>query len=321
MPGPRTPLLLALVALACSPDDRGDGGTTADATLPADTTATTVTPDLTSTADPATTTAPPNDTTTAATDPTSPGTTAVDPPDPDTTTTATTTTATTTTEPDELDCQELALGGPYTVTAETPAFPFELPMTPGVAYRRLEVRFTFDPADWGGQCYNPYYDPPKLVPVFHQLLTLRRGPHWCKGGNLGEFSFQGPDKNRLIAEVWYQDPPWDGPGCGPEITPFAPFGGEHDLAPISGQANPVELIYDADADALQLTIGDLALDGVPHPDAELLAPEGWPLVLTFSFENANECYDAAGNQSDAAVCCHAPSLGWTFDAIAVTLCQ
>lgn len=220
----------------------------------------------------------------------------------------------------EPSCEDLVLGGPFTVTPETPNFSFPLPMTPGVAYSRLEVRFTFDPADWGGLCYNPYYQPPKLVPVFHQFMTLRRGEHWCKGGNLGEFALAGPDKNRLIAEVYYQEPPWEGPGCGPEIVPFEIFGGEHTVFPVQGQANPVELVYDALGGSISMSIAGEVFEGSPHPDAALLATESHPIVLNFSFSESNECYDAEGNPSDQAVCCHAPSFGWSFDAIEVRLC-
>lgn len=223
--------------------------------------------------------------------------------------------------PSEPVCEDLVLGGPFTVAPETPNFSFPLPMTPGVAYSRLEVRFTFDPADWGGMCYNPYYNPPKLVPVFHQFMTLRRGEHWCKGGNLGEFALAGPDKNRLIAEVYYHDPPWEGPGCGPEIVPFEIFGGEHTVLPVQGQANPVELVYDAAGGAISMAIAGEVFEGAPHPDAALLATESHPIVLNFSFSESNECYDAEGNPSDQAVCCHAPSFGWTFDAIEVRLCK
>ncbi len=212
-------------------------------------------------------------------------------------------------------------GGPFTVVDGTPSFGFELPMQPGVEYTRLEVRFGFDPADWGGECYNPYYDPPKLVPVFHQFLTLRRGVHWCKGGNLGEYALQGPGKDKMVAEVYWRDPPWEGNGCGPEVLPFKIFGGEPTVVPTPGQMNQVELIYDAAGGVIQMTIADQLLNGAPHPDAVLRADEGVPLILHFSNSETNECYDAEGNPSDAAVCCHAPSYGWIFDDIEARLCH
>ena len=219
------------------------------------------------------------------------------------------------------DCIGAALGGPFVVADGAPAFAFELPMTPDVDYRRLEVRFAFDPADWGGECYNPYYQPPKLVPVFHQFLTLRRGTHWCKGGNLGEFALNGPGKDKLIAEVYHKDPPWEGAGCGPEVEPFAIFGGEKAATPTPGQMNPVELIYDAVAGTIEMTIAGQAYAGAPHPDASLRAFAGHPVFLVFSNTESHECYDAEGNMSDAAVCCHAPSWGWVFDAIEYRLCK
>lgn len=226
----------------------------------------------------------------------------------------------TTEAPGEL-CETLDFGGPFTVTADTPSFAFELPMTPGVEYARLELRFDFDPADWGGECYNPYYQPPKLVPVFHQFLTIRRGAHWCKGGNIGEFALTGPGKQKLVAEVYWKDPPWQGSGCGPETAPFEIFGAEPMVVPTPGQMNPVELIYDAAGATIQLSIADKLLAGEPHPDARLQADDGYPLILHFSNSETNECYDAQGNPSDTATCCHAPSLGWTFDAIEVKLCR
>ena len=233
---------------------------------------------------------------------------------------ADTTSATSTTDPGET-CEDVVFGGPFTVVDGTPSFAFALPMQPGVVYTRLEVRFGFDPADWGGECYNPYYDPPKLVPVVHQFLTLRRGMHWCKGGNLGEYALQGPGKDKMVAEVYWRDPPWDGNGCGPEVMPFAIFGGEPTVIPTPGQMNQVELIYDAAGGAIQMTIADQLLNGAPHPDAVLRADEGVPVILHFSNSETNECYDSGGNPSDAAVCCHAPSYGWTFDNIEARLCR
>ncbi|MBK9756690.1 MAG: hypothetical protein IPO88_24955 [Nannocystis sp.] len=292
-----------------------DAEGTSVSTAIADATTGTPTPTSTSltTTDASTSTATTTTTTTTSADTTGAAGTATD-------TTGPGASSTTTDTPGEL-CEALSFGGPFTVTADTPSFAFELPMTPGVEYARLEVRFNFDPADWGGECYNPYYQPPKLVPVFHQFLTIRRGAHWCKGGNIGEYALTGPGKQKLVAEVYWKDPPWQGPGCGPETAPFKIFGGEPMVVPTPGQMNPVELIYDAAGAAIQLSIADKLLVGEPHPDARLQADDGYPLILHFSNSETLECYDVEGKQSDTATCCHAPSLGWTFDAIEVKLCR
>lgn len=316
MSAPRSPRLLALALLSaptsgCADDGPRPGTTAADTTGAATTatTSTATTADLTSTAAASTTGA------TTGAPPGSSGATA------DPGTAGPTSTGPASTGPVPEDCIEEGLGGPFVVADGAPSFAFELPMTPDVDYRRLEVRFAFDPVDWGGECYNPYYQPPKLVPVFHQMLTLRRGAHWCKGGNLGEFALTGPGKDKLTAEVYHKDPPWEGSGCGPEVEPFAIFGAAKTVVPTPGQMNQVELVYDAGAATIEMAIAGQMFTGAPHPDASLRAFAGHPLFLVFSNSESNECYDAEGNMSDAATCCHAPSWGWVFDAIEYRLCK
>lgn len=215
----------------------------------------------------------------------------------------------------------MELGGPFEVTPQTTAHEFPLPLTPEQPYSRLEVELEFTISDWGGQCYNPYYDPPKLVPVFHKLLTLQRGAHWCKGGNLAGLELRGPGKDRLNGQVYFKEEPWGGSGCGPAIEPHAIFGGEKNLALAAGETHSLRFVYDASGGEITVELNDQLFVGTPHPAAELLALAGHPLHLVLSFENSLECFDAQGDPQDDAVCCHAPSWGWVYESVSYTLCD
>lgn len=218
-------------------------------------------------------------------------------------------------------CVHEVLGGPFEVTPQSTAHEFALPMQPDTPYSRLEVELVFTLTDWGGNCYNPYYDPPKLVPVFHKLLTLQRGTHWCKGGDLGALELRGPNKNSLNGEVYFKETPWGGSGCGPEVTPHAIFGNQPGLQLAAGQTHALRFVYDAALSEITAEFNGQLFTGTPHPDAQLLAQAGSPLHLVLSFENSFECYDAQGDPDDNAVCCHAPSWGWIYDQVEYTLCD
>jgi len=221
----------------------------------------------------------------------------------------------------ELECESIEVGGPFESTMGNPGFAFELPLEPDTPYRRLTVTLDLTPNDWGGQCYNPYYDPPKLVPVFHNFLVVQRGQHWCKGGNLGGIQLRGPGSNRMIGNVYYKEMPWGGSGCGPAVEPHSIFGGEKNLMIPQGETRAVTYVHDADAGVIDLAIGDAMFSGTPHPESQLLALPGYPLYLTLSRNEWLECYNAQGEEEPGAVCCHGPSIGWVYDAVNVEICR
>ncbi|HMR80711.1 MAG TPA: hypothetical protein PKD61_36625 [Polyangiaceae bacterium] len=67
-----------------------------------------------------------------------------------------------------------------------------LPLNPGVEYRKITLQFSYTPTQWSGHCFNPATSKGSGFPKFESWVSLKRGPHWCKGGNAFSISMQGP---------------------------------------------------------------------------------------------------------------------------------
>ncbi len=206
----------------------------------------------------------------------------------------------------------------YTVTPQDPSRTFALPLEDGAVYSRLEVQYTFQPADWGGSCYNPVYSSPKSVPQFHSLLSIQRGMHWCKGGSILDISARGPGKNQLVVKTHWQDPPHSGSGCG-QSQEFEP------MPTIKKALDPntkhtIEVVYDTAANLVEVTVDGQLYSGAPLAAAWIKPVASHPIALRLSLPEWLECYDANGAHTDAAACCWIPSVGWTFEDLTYTVC-
>jgi len=207
----------------------------------------------------------------------------------------------------------------YEATPSTPSKTLALPLEPGVTYSRLELEYSFQPADWGGNCYNPVYSPPKSVPQFHTLLSLQRGMHWCKGGSLLGISARGPGKNQLRVQTHWKDPPHTGSGCGQseEFEPIPTI--KKALDP--GSMHHVRVVYDTAASLVEVTIDGQTYTGTPLPGTTITPLASHPIAVRLSLPEWLECYDASGNHTDAAACCWIPSVGWTFQDLEYRVCK
>jgi hypothetical protein len=213
----------------------------------------------------------------------------------------------------------------YTVTSAEQFKRIPLPLTPGVEYRRVTLSFGYSPSQWSGTCYNPAAGSKKAgFPKFEQLVALKRGNHWCKGGNLFELSLQGPApghgaSNKAIAQSFYKAQQHTGSGCGGSDVEAKIFNATHGLS--EGTKYQAQLVYDADAHSLAADVGATQHSGSTDATMKLVAngSETWNVVMSFD-GGYLECYDTQGQKDPSAPCCYGPSIGWVFENLNWEIC-
>lgn len=210
-------------------------------------------------------------------------------------------------------CVEESFVFEWTVTDGDPLKLFELKLENEVEYKTAEFEFEFTPTDWHGQCYNPVYNPPKLVPVNNYPLHVRRGRHWCKGGALIDSTIHSPPSGVIIASYYAEHV---GSSCSGE---------EHFIKRAShgvelGKAYAVKVLFDNVARRLDYDIGAQRFSGPTDPNARIVAHPNEAFFAALSHEMRLECYDENGNHSAGANCCYQPSVGWTYRNFRYRVC-
>jgi hypothetical protein len=200
-----------------------------------------------------------------------------------------------------------------------------LPLKPGVEYRRVTLAFDYVPTAWSGTCYNPASSKKVAFPKFESLVSLKRGNHWCKGGNLFELTLQGPApgygaSNKAIAQTFYKNQQHTGSGCGGSDVEAPIFNQTHSVSAGSTKYS-AKLVYDATLGTLDADVGPSTHTGTVSPLAKLVAngTEQWNVVLSFD-GGFLECYDSQGQPDPNAPCCWGPSIGWVFENLTWEIC-
>jgi hypothetical protein len=214
----------------------------------------------------------------------------------------------------EPECVEESFTFEWTVTEDDPLKLFELKLENEVEYKTAEFEFEFTPTDWHGQCYNPVYNPPKLVPVNNYPLHVRRGTHWCRGGNILDSTIHSPPDGVIIASYYAEHV---GSSCS---------GDEHFIKKAShnvelGKSYAVKVFFDNVARRLDYDIGAERFLGTTDPNARIVAHPNEAFFAALSHEKWLECYDAEGNHSASANCCYQPSVGWTYKNFRYRVCR
>lgn len=201
-----------------------------------------------------------------------------------------------------------------------------LPLDAGVEYRRVELTFGYTATAWSPTCYNPAAggSTKSGFPAFESLVALKRGSHWCKGGNLFELTLHGPAPshgagNKAQAETYYKQQYHSGSGCGTTDVQAKLFSDSHGIS--AGVKNTAKLVFDADLGTLSADLGPTQHQGAIPSGAKLVANEGdtWNVVLSFD-GGYLECYGPQGQEDPSAPCCWLPSIGWEFDDLTWTVC-
>ncbi len=224
-----------------------------------------------------------------------------------------------------LSCSSGQQAFSYTVTQGEQFKRIPLPLTPGVEYRRVTLSFDYTPTQWSGTCYNPAGGSNKAgFPKFESFLALKRGNHWCKGGNLFEVTLQGPApghgaSNKAIAQSFYKAKQYTGSGCGGSDVEAKIFNGSHGLS--EGAKYHAEVVYDADLHTLSADFGPTQHSGSTDATMKLVAngSEVWNVVMSFD-GGYLECYNDQGQKDPNAPCCYGPSIGWVFENLSWELC-
>lgn len=222
----------------------------------------------------------------------------------------------------EPPCVSGAFPGPHTNIPGNPQFDFEIPAATGVEYSTFHVEF--DATPWWGdlQCYNTYYHPPQLIPIYHRMATLQYGHHWCQAGNLFNVNMQGPDRNRVNVWVWNVDPSDYGNGCQDYDLVTILDGGSMSMP--GGDLVHVEIDLDMPALTMTMRIGSDTYTAALLADQPLEASASHPLVFVLSFdqEPGVHCADENGVEDPAnEQCCWPPSYDWMYEDIAYELCE
>lgn len=202
-----------------------------------------------------------------------------------------------------------------------------LPLETGVEYRRVELTFGYTPTDWSPTCVNPAAGGTTKsgFPAFESLVALKRGAHWCKGGDLFELTLHGPAPghgagNKVQAETYYKHQIHTGSGCGTTDVESTLFVGAHGVS--AGASYVANVVYDAPSATLSVDLGPTQHQGTIPVSAKLIANPGetWYVVLSFD-GGFLECYDSQGQENPAAPCCWLPSIGWAFDDLTWKICR
>lgn len=214
----------------------------------------------------------------------------------------------------------------YVVSSSEQFKRIALPLDVGVEYRRVELTFGYTPAAWSPTCYNPAAggSTKSGFPAFESLVALKRGSHWCKGGNLFELTLQGPApghgaSNKAQAETYYKQQYHSGSGCGTTDVEAKLFAGTHGIS--VGAKYSATVVFDAEQGTLSADLGPTQHQGAIPASAKLVANNGdtWYVVLSFD-GGSLECYDASGQEDPTAPCCWLPSFGWVFDDLTWKIC-
>lgn len=219
-------------------------------------------------------------------------------------------------------CISGSFPGPHTNVQGAPQFAFEIPAVAGVEYRTFHVEF--DTTPWWGdlQCYNTYYHPPTVIPIYHRMATLQYGHHWCQAGNVFNINMQGPNRNQLNVWVWNVEPQDYGNGCH-EYDLVDILDGEAMSMP-EGDVAHVEIDLDMPNLSMAFQIGADTYDATLLADQPLVASASHPLVFVLSFdqEPGVHCADENGVEDPAnEQCCWPPSYDWTYENVAYELCE
>jgi hypothetical protein len=195
----------------------------------------------------------------------------------------------------------------------------EVPLAPGVDYRRASITFEFMPTDWQGGCYNPYYDPPRWVAVFNYVVELRRGTHWCRGGNIFNLTLRGPDDNQVWFDTYYKDHVAADCSTYTEHRILDPRPGQN-LA--LDEFHAVSIVYDtvSESAVLDFDSGALHFTGTTLPEAHIVTDGSHAFHIVFGLDGFFECYNEAGEEDPAAACCHVPPVGWRFRNLVYEFC-
>ena len=191
-----------------------------------------------------------------------------------------------------------------------------LPLMPGVEYRFIEIALDFTVGDWNGTCYNPAAGSnPDQFPVWQELLALKRGNHWCKGGNAFSVTTQGGDFGHLISKSYYKEEIWNGSGCGETDIEADIIDASHAFA--VDVPTSTTITYDRVAGTLTVDMDGQVETGPLHPDVHVVGSveHDWNAVASFDGGYLG-CYGPPGDDR----CCHIPSLDWTFAHLAITAC-
>lgn len=199
-----------------------------------------------------------------------------------------------------------------------------LPLKPGVEYRRVTLQFDYVPTAWSGTCYNPATTKKLGFPIFESLIALKRGNHWCKGGDLFEVTLQGPASghgasNKADAQTYYKAKQFTGSGCGGSDVEAKIFNGAHGIS--AGTVQSATITYDQAKGTLVADVGPSTHTGLISPLAKLIAngSEQWNVVFS-SDGGFLECYNAQGQADPTAPCCWGPSIGWVFQNLTWEIC-
>ena len=202
-----------------------------------------------------------------------------------------------------------------------------LPLDVGVEYRRVELSFSYTATAWSPTCYNPAAGGTTKsgFPAFESLVALKRGAHWCKGGNVFELTLHGPApghgaNDKAQAETYYKQQYHSGSGCGTIDVEAKIFSGSHGIS--AGAKHTAKVVFDADLGTLSADLGPTQHQGSIAPGAKLVANPGdtWNVVLSFD-GGYKECYGPQGQEDPTAACCWLPSMGWVFDDLTWKVCH
>lgn len=205
---------------------------------------------------------------------------------------------------------------PVTISDATQTLKVPLPLENATRYDTVSISANFSVPTWNGTCFNPAAGSnPNEFPVFQVLLALKRGQHWCKGGNAFTVSTQGPDGGRLIAQSFYRHDVWQGSGCGDPDVETDIFNVAHTLS--AGGSYAFDVDADFNAGTFSIAMDGQSYDGTLAPEIEIVGNDAEPWTLVFSFDGGYlGCFGEEGDDR----CCHIPSLEWVFSEVTYSAC-
>jgi hypothetical protein len=212
--------------------------------------------------------------------------------------------------------------GPHSNVPGDPQIKIELPATEGVEYRTFHVEYDVTPW-WGGlQCYNTYYHPPTVIPIYHRMATLQYGHHWCQAGNVFNINMQGPNRNQLNVWVWIVQPQDYGNGC--HVYDLVTILDGESMSMPEGDLIHVSIDLDLPSLTMSFQIGSDSYSAPLMADQPLIASASHPLVFVLSFdqEPGVHCADENGVEDPAnEQCCWPPSYDWAYEDLSYELCE
>lgn len=200
-----------------------------------------------------------------------------------------------------------------------------LPLNPGVEYRKITLQFSYTPTQWSGHCFNPATSKGSGFPKFESWVSLKRGPHWCKGGNAFSISMQGPASghgasNKANAQTHYKAKQHTGNGCGATTLEDKIFNAAHGVS--AGKTYSATIVYDQTAGTLSANTGGKTLSGQLNSGVKVIAngSESWNVVLSFD-GGYLECFNSQGQHDNSQPCCYGPSIGWVYEDLNWEVCS